>query len=155
MKLKLILTFLIFFQIFSKAQVKMDISSKIPVDKYDRYEVCCVEQFKNIRGLIDPIENELRVYAYENISNALAFTSGKVAKIIKNGDQPETVLLKTDDLIFVYSNLKNIRVRVGEEVSTKQILGQISTLDAETFLGFQVWNYQLETINPIKYLEEN
>ena len=128
---------------------------KIPVDKFKSYENCCVLQNNYQRVLSDPIENELRIYGYQNESNVLAYKSGKIAKIIKdNIGNSVTILLRSGDLIFVYKNVNNVKVKENDLVIENQILGQIATTTSENYLRFEIWE-KVDKLNPIKFLTEN
>lgn len=147
---------IIFFSIFSKAQNNDAKLLRIPVNKFKRYENCCLQQSDCLRTLINPIENELRIYGDENESNVLSYKAGKVVKIIKDKfDNSITILVKSDELIFVYMNMNNIKVTENDEISESQNLGQIMTLNSENYLRFEIWNNKAEKLNPIKYLEGN
>jgi len=150
--------YLIFFLFcfFANAQEKIENSLNLPVDKFKSYENCCVKRHYPFPDLSDPIENELRIYGYENESNVLAYKSGIVKKIIKNDyDKSETILIKSNELFFVYKNLMNINVKENDEVIKNQKLGKIMTIGNENYLGFEIWNNKAEQLNPIEYLENN
>ncbi|GAA5097363.1 hypothetical protein GCM10023210_32360 [Chryseobacterium ginsengisoli] len=107
-------------------------------------------------GLITPVENELRIYGYENESNVKAYKPGIITKIIKNSyDKSEVILVKSNDIIFVYKNLTNVKVNVHDKISENQILGQILTINSENYLGFEIWNKNAEKLDPIKYLKND
>ncbi|MGX9987573.1 peptidoglycan DD-metalloendopeptidase family protein [Soonwooa purpurea] len=153
--------FLIFFSIcfFANAQEKNENGLNLPVDKFKSYENCCLKScniLTGLKGMINPIENELRIYGYENESNVFAYKSGIVKKIIKNDyDKSETILIKSDELFFVYKNLMNINVKENDEVIKNQKLGKILTIGNENYLGFEIWNNKAKQLNPIEYLKNN
>ncbi|WP_234111031.1 hypothetical protein [Chryseobacterium sp. R2A-55] len=154
MKIYLILTLL--FSILPKAQNSNAEFLRIPVDKFKGYENCCINRCNMLIGLIDPIENELRIYGYENQSNVLAYKAGIVAKIINHdNDNSKSILVKSNELVFVYKNLTNLQIIENEKISENQILGKIMTINSENYLGFEIWNVNSEKLNPINYLKDN
>ena len=154
MKINYLIIFLFCF--FANAQEKIENTLNLPVDKFRSYENCCIKRHYPFPGVSDPIENELRIYGYENESNVLVYKSGIVKKIIKNDyDKSETILIKSEELIFVYKNLIDTNVKENDEVTKNQKLGKIMTIENENYLGFEIWNSKAEKLNPIEYLENN
>ena len=145
----LILTSTIFAQT-KNAQNISELSINIPVDKYEFYEICCRNETTLIKRGINPIENELRIYADKNESNAIAITDGIIVKILDDNDN-KIVLLKNGENIFVYKNLINLKVQEKNGVKKNQIIGKIGTENDERYLGFEVWN-KSEKLNPIEFL---
>ena len=153
-KIEYLIIFL--FSFFVNAQEKIKNTLNLPVDRFKSYENCCLKRCNSFTGLKNPIENELRIYGYENESNVLAYKSGIVKKIIKNDyDNSETILIKSDELYFVYKNLSNISAKENDEVIKNQVLGKIMTIEYENYLSFEIWNMKAEKLNPIEYLENN
>jgi hypothetical protein len=153
-KLLILISIFSFSSLFS--QITLTENIKIPVDKFIRFENCCISQFKNLRQLINPIENQLRIYAYKNESHAISYKEGKVIKIFGSDfDDSKTVIIKSKDNYFIYSNLNHLKIQQNDEISENQIIGDIMTINEETYLAFEVWNSQDGKINPIDYLKKN
>ncbi len=72
---------------------------------------------------------------------ARAVFKGKVSAIISIPGGNKAVLIQHGKYFSVYNNLKEIQVKKGEMVSTKQSLGKIYTDSntGKTTLNFQVW----------------
>ena len=73
--------------------------------------------------------------------NARAVFNGKVVSVATISNTNKAVIVKHGNWFTVYSNLEKVYVSVGENVSTKQVLGRIHTnLKGKTELHFEVWN---------------
>ncbi len=74
-------------------------------------------------------------------ASARAVFKGKVSAIISIPGGNKAVLIQHGNYFSVYNNLKEIQVKKGEVVSTKQSLGKIYTDSntGKTTLNFQIW----------------
>ncbi len=73
--------------------------------------------------------------------NARAVFKGKVVSVATISNTNKAVIIKHGNWFTVYSNLEQVFVSTGEEVSTKQAIGRIHTnLKGKTELHFEVWN---------------
>ena len=66
-------------------------------------------------------------------------------------DDNIAVIIKHGNYYTVYSNLVNVFVKKGEQVDTKQFIGQINTYNRNTILQFQVWK-DFKKENPTKWI---
>ena len=73
--------------------------------------------------------------------NARAVFKGKVVSVATISNTNKAVIVKHGNWFTVYSNLEEVYVSAGDEVSTKQNIGRIHTnLKSETEPHFEVWN---------------
>ncbi len=73
-------------------------------------------------------------------SEARAVFSGRVVSITKISNTNLAVIVKHGEYFTVYSNLDKVFVKRGDEVDTKEVIGDIHTnLKGETELHFEVW----------------
>lgn len=86
-------------------------------------------------------------------SNARAVFSGKVSSILKLPSGLKVVILRHGAYSTIYSNLSDVYVTKGDEVSTKQSLGIIFTdpSDQKSVIDFQLWK-GTSTQNPAQWL---
>lgn len=86
---------------------------------------------------------------------ARAVFSGKVVSITTITSSNIAVIIKHGEYFSVYSNLDQVFVVQGEQVGTKQILGNIHTnLQGKTELHFEVWRGK-EIQNPKYWISDN
>ncbi len=73
--------------------------------------------------------------------NARAVFKGKVVSVATISNTNKAVIVKHGNWFTVYSNLEQVFVSKGDEVTTKQDIGRIHTnLKGKTELHFEVWN---------------
>lgn len=66
---------------------------------------------------------------------------GSVASVLANSDGTKTVMLKHGNYFTIYSNLGNVSVSKGQQVSAGTIVGTVGQdFDGSYTLDFQVWN---------------
>jgi septal ring factor EnvC (AmiA/AmiB activator) len=84
---------------------------------------------------------------------ARSIFKGVVSKVFNIKGANTTVIIRHGNYYTVYHNLVNVKVRVGEEVETKQIIGEVySNPDSnETVIHLEIWK-ELEKQNPEKWL---
>jgi len=70
-----------------------------------------------------------------------AIFNGKVSRIFSLPGENYTVIIKHGDYYTLYHNLRNIRVSPGENVYTKQSIGNVFTDERtnQSILHFQIW----------------
>jgi hypothetical protein len=126
----------------------------IPADKYIYAENCCVDQ--NYRDKIvsttEPLENIVRVICNSG-SSAISISDGVVSNVFHIADF-KVVLIKHGKYYTVYSNLSDVSVKQGENVSEKQKLGLINTDDNKTILRFEIW-YNKNKVDPNDWISLN
>jgi murein hydrolase activator len=73
--------------------------------------------------------------------SARAIFKGIVARVFQLAGQNYTVMIKHGRYFTLYHNLVNVKVKPGQTVDTKQIIGSVATDNSsgETILYFQVW----------------
>ncbi|MGC9343843.1 MAG: murein hydrolase activator EnvC family protein, partial [Bacteroidales bacterium] len=65
-----------------------------------------------------------------------------------------TVIIKHGNYRTVYQNLVNVRVKSGDIVETKEVIGTVGTnAGNETKLHFELWN-QMNVIDPELWLSK-
>ena len=101
------------------------------------------------------IENNGVEIATEPHSTCRAIFNGKVSSVLSMPNGIKVVMVRHGEYISVYSNLSEVYVEKGEEVSTKSPLGIVLTsqYDGSTVVDFQLWKVS-EKLNPQKWLKE-
>ncbi len=66
---------------------------------------------------------------------------GKVSRVMSFQNLNKVVIIRHGEYLTVYSNLEEVNVKDGQEVTTKQIIGKVHTNpdDAKTELHFELW----------------
>jgi len=87
---------------------------------------------------------------------ARAVFEGEVKGVVSMPGAGQFILVRHGDFITVYSNLKEVYVKVGDKVTTKQNIGSIlyDDDDAKTLLHFEIWKGQTK-LNPEDWLFRN
>ncbi len=88
-------------------------------------------------------------------TKARSIFEGKVTNIMSLPNQNRVVIIRHGEYLTVYSNLEDVTVKIGEEVSTKQPIGSIYT-DADTNkteLHFELWKGK-NLQNPSRWLAD-
>jgi septal ring factor EnvC (AmiA/AmiB activator) len=78
-----------------------------------------------------------------------AVFDGKVSKIIAIKGANYTIIVRHGNFLSVYQNVVNVRVRVGQKVKTKEIIGDVfyDATEGTAILHFEIWK-ELEKQNP-------
>lgn len=100
------------------------------------------------------IENRSHVeIASEKGSEARAVYSGTVSRVFGVKGSGLSIIISHGNYFTVYANLSSVHVKMGEEVDTKQALGEIYTnpRTQETVLNFGVWR-EMSHQNPEHWL---
>ena len=88
----------------------------------------------------------------ESGANARAIFDGEVTQVQFVSPQKIAVLIKHGDFFTIYQNLSSATVKVGDRVSTREIIGKIRTDgDAKTMLKFMI-SQNTSYINPTPWL---
>jgi len=82
-----------------------------------------------------------------------AVFDGEVSQIIRIPNYGKVVMLRHGDFITAYGNLKDILVRVGDKVTTKQPLGTVLVQNGKSQFEFQL-RQSLDLLNPEYWLFE-
>ncbi len=66
---------------------------------------------------------------------------GKVSRVMSFQNLNKVVIIRHGEYLTVYSNLADVSVRDGQEVSARQIIGRVFTSaeDQRTELHFEIW----------------
>ena len=99
------------------------------------------------------IENNGIEIATESHSTCRAVFNGKVSSVLSMPNGIKVVMVRHGEFISVYSNLSEVYVEKGEEVSTKSPIGIVLTSqhDGSTVVDFQLWKASVK-LNPQKWL---
>lgn len=91
-----------------------------------------------------------------NGSLARAVFDGEVKAVVNMPGSGQFVLLRHGEFLTIYSNLKDVYVKVGDKVKTKQNIGSImfDEDDSKTQMHFEVWKGQTK-MNPEDWLYKN
>ncbi|MFW6218556.1 MAG: murein hydrolase activator EnvC family protein [Bacteroidota bacterium] len=82
-------------------------------------------------------------------SEVRAVFDGEVKKVIAILGANNTVLIRHGNFLTVYQNLVNVKVKTGDKVNVKDIIGYAYSGDDEdnSTVHFEIWN-ELKTLNP-------
>lgn len=72
--------------------------------------------------------------------------NGKVTRVIQSMGS-FTILIRHGEYLSIYQNLKNLSVKEGDAISTRQQIGTVATKDGITELDFQIWRV-VTPLNP-------
>ena len=99
------------------------------------------------------IENNGIEIATESHSTCRVVFNGKVSSILSMPNGIKVVMVRHGEYISVYSNLSEVYVEKGEELSTKSPIGIVLTSqqDGSTVVDFQLWKASTK-LNPQKWL---
>jgi septal ring factor EnvC (AmiA/AmiB activator) len=99
------------------------------------------------------IENNGIEIATESHSTCRAVFNGKVSSVLSMPNGIKVVMVRHGEYISVYSNLSEVYVEKGEELSTKSPIGIVLTSqqDGSTVVDFQLWKASTK-LNPQKWL---
>ncbi|HEY0030365.1 MAG TPA: peptidoglycan DD-metalloendopeptidase family protein [Bacteroidia bacterium] len=87
---------------------------------------------------------------------ARAVFEGEVKAVVNMPGSGQFILLRHGEFLTIYSNLKDVYVKVGDKVTTKQNIGSVllDDDDAKTVMHFEVWKGQTK-MNPEDWLYKN
>lgn len=87
---------------------------------------------------------------------ARAVFDGEVKAIVNMPGSGKFILVRHGEFLTIYSNLKDIYVKVGDKIKTKQQLASIlfDEEDSKTVLHFELWKGQTK-FNPEEWLFKN
>lgn len=91
-----------------------------------------------------------------NGSLARAVFDGEVTGIANIPGAGQLVIIRHGDFLSVYANLKDVYVKYGEKIKTKQNIGSIvfDEDDSKTVLHFEIWKVQTK-LDPEGWLYKN
>jgi len=79
--------------------------------------------------------------ATEEGANVRSVFSGKVSRVMSFPNMNKVVIIRHGEYLTVYSNLDEVNVSDGQEISTKQTIGKVHTSpdDSKTEYHFEIW----------------
>ena len=82
--------------------------------------------------------------------------NGEVSKIIVFEQGLKVVIIRHGDYLTVYSNLYLVNVNVGQQIQTKQNIGELytNTTRESNILGFQIWQDR-QKLNPANWISQH
>jgi septal ring factor EnvC (AmiA/AmiB activator) len=94
--------------------------------------------------------------ATNNGSLVRAVFEGEVKAVVSMPGAGQFVLIRHGEFFTIYSNLKDIYIKVGDKVKTKENIGSIlfDDEDSKTVIHFEVWKGQVK-LDPEDWLYKN
>lgn len=100
------------------------------------------------------VENDGVDIKTESGSNARSIFEGEVTSVVAFPGYNKGVIVRHGEYLTLYANLKEVYVKKGDKVSTKQTLGKIFTdSSGNTIIQFQVWK-GMTNLNPQLWLSK-
>jgi len=107
-------------------------------------------EHESLAGIV--IENNGVDIATSNGASARALFEGEVSAVMEIPGMGLTVLISHGNYFTVYAKLKEVKVKQGDRVTTKQSLGTVMTGDAgATIIHLEIWQGQAKQ-NPALWL---
>jgi septal ring factor EnvC (AmiA/AmiB activator) len=74
-------------------------------------------------------------------ANVRSVFNGKVSRVMSFPNMNKVVIVRHGEFLTVYSNLEEVSVSDGQEISTKQLIGKVHTSedDSKTEYHFEIW----------------
>jgi len=112
------------------------------------------KQKHHVFGNIETFNNGINIATNENTIIRAVF-NGKVSRIFFIKGEGKAVLINHGEYFTVYSGLKSVAVKLGDEVLTKEKIGTVLTdkSDNKTELHFEIWQ-GYDKLDPSLWLYE-
>ena len=112
------------------------------------------KQKHHVFGNVETFNNGINIATNENAIIRAVF-NGKVSRIFFIKGEGKAVLINHGEYFTVYSGLKTVSVKLGDDVLTKEKIGNILTdkSDNKTELHFEIWQ-GYDKLNPSLWLYE-
>lgn len=112
------------------------------------------KQKHHVFGNVETFNNGINIATNENAIIRSVF-NGKVSRIFFIKGEGKAVLINHGEYFTVYSGLKTVSVKLGDEVLTKEQIGTVLTDNNEkkTELHFEIWQ-GYDKLNPSLWLYE-
>ena len=112
------------------------------------------KQKHHVFGNVETFNNGINIATNENAIIRSVF-NGKVSRIFFIKGEGKAVLINHGEYFTVYSGLKTVSVKLGDEVLTKEQIGTVLTDNSEkkTELHFEIWQ-GYNKLNPSLWLYE-
>ena len=112
------------------------------------------KQKHHVFGNVETFNNGINIATNENAIIRSVF-NGKVSRIFFIKGEGKAVLINHGEYFTLYSGLKTVSVKLGDEVLTKEQIGTVLTDNSEkkTELHFEIWQ-GYDKLNPSLWLYE-
>ena len=112
------------------------------------------KQKHHVFGNVETFNNGINIATNENAIIRSVF-NGRVSRIFFIKGEGKAVLINHGEYFTVYSGLKTVSVKLGDEVLTKEQIGTVLTDNSEkkTELHFEIWQ-GYDKLNPSLWLYE-
>ena len=112
------------------------------------------KQKHHVFGNVETFNNGINIATNENAIIRAVF-NGKVSRIFFIKGEGRAVLINHGEYFTVYSGLKTVSIKLGDEVLTKEKIGTVLTdkSDNKTELHFEIWQ-GYDKLNPSLWLYE-
>ena len=112
------------------------------------------KQKHHVFGNVETFNNGINIATNENAIIRSVF-NGKVSRIFFIKGEGKAVLINHGEYFTVYSGLKTVSVKLGDEILTKEQIGTVLTDKSEkkTELHFEIWQ-GYDKLNPSLWLYE-
>ena len=112
------------------------------------------KQKHHVFGNVETFNNGINIATNENAIIRAVF-NGKVSRIFFIKGEGKAVLINHGEYFTVYSGLKTVSVKLGDEILTKEKIGTVLTdnSDNKTELHFEIWQ-GYDKLNPSLWLYE-
>ena len=120
-----------------------------PVEKGTIMEYFGTHEHPQLKGVM--IQNNGIDIKTSTGASARAIFNGTVSGVIQIPGGLNAVLVRHGEYTTVYSNLKSVNVKMGQNVSTKQSIGTVATEDDIASMELQIWK-GINKLNPTEWL---
>jgi septal ring factor EnvC (AmiA/AmiB activator) len=120
-----------------------------PVEKGTIVEYFGTHEHPQLKGVM--IQNNGIDIKTSTGASARAIFNGTVSGVIQIPGGLNAVLVRHGEYTTVYSNLKSVNVKMGQNVSTKQSIGTVATEDNIASMELQIWK-GINKLNPTEWL---
>jgi septal ring factor EnvC (AmiA/AmiB activator) len=120
-----------------------------PVEKGTIMEYFGTHEHPQLKGVM--IQNNGIDIKTSTGASARAIFNGTVSGVIQIPGGLNAVLVRHGEYTTVYSNLKSVNVKMGQNVSTKQSIGTVATEDNIASMELQIWK-GINKLNPTEWL---
>ena len=101
---------------------------------------------------VKTVNNGVDIKTYDNAKVRAVF-AGTVISVVYNPSFQRAIIVRHGDYFTVYSNLREVYVKSGDDVSIKQVIGAVFTDDREgkSDVHFEVWK-GTQKLNPALWI---
>ncbi len=120
-----------------------------PVEKGSIIEYFGTHEHAQLKGVM--IQNNGIDIKTNTGASARAIFNGSVSGVIQIPGGLNAVLIRHGEYTSVYTNLKSVSVKMGQQVTTKQSIGIVATEDDISSVELQIWK-GITKLNPTEWL---